>query len=78
MVAERLRSAVERRGFEFSGTRIPVTISVGITAIPDPAITDAAAFLAGADKAMYEAKSGGRNRVCVRTAEELTPTPQRR
>jgi two-component system cell cycle response regulator len=78
VVAERLRGAVERRSFEFNGARIPVTISVGITAIPDPSITDDAAFLAGADKAMYEAKSGGRNRICVRTTDDLTPTPRRR
>ena len=78
IVAERLRSAVERRVFEFDGKRIPVTISVGITAIPDSTINDHGAFLADADKAMYEAKSSGRNRVCVRTREEETPTPQHR
>jgi hypothetical protein len=27
---------------------------------------------------MYEAKRSGRNRVCVRTRDEMTPTPQRR
>jgi len=76
VVAERLRAAIERRAFDFNGTRIPVTISVGVTAIPDSTITDAAAFLADADKAMYEAKRSGRNRVCVRTREDTTPTPQ--
>jgi len=78
VVAERLRSAIERRAFEFGGTRIPVTVSVGVTAIPDSTIKDAAAFLADADKAMYEAKRSGRNRVCVRTRDEMTPTPQQR
>jgi diguanylate cyclase (GGDEF)-like protein len=78
VVAERLRGAVERRRFDYNGTRLPVTISVGISAIPDPSVQDHAAFLAGADKAMYEAKSSGRNRVCVRTHDEITPTPQRR
>jgi diguanylate cyclase (GGDEF)-like protein len=78
VVAERLRSAMERRAFEFGGTRIPVTVSVGVTAIPDSTIKDAAAFLADADKAMYEAKRSGRNRVCVRTRDEMTPTPQQR
>src|SRR4051812_24088062 len=71
VVAERLRSAIERRAFEFGGTRIPVTVSVGVTAIPDSTIKDAAAFLADADKAMYEAKRSGRNRVCVRTRDEM-------
>src|SRR3954453_685301 len=62
IVAERLRSSVERRRFEFDKSRIPVTISVGVAAVPDPAIKDDAAFLAGADRAMYEAKASGRNR----------------
>jgi two-component system cell cycle response regulator len=78
IVAERLRASVERRRFEFSGTRVPVTISVGVIAIPDPSVIDDAAFLAGADKAMYEAKRSGRNRVCVRAQDdEITPTPLR-
>ena len=71
-----MRAAIERRSFDFNGTRVPVAISVGVTAIPDSTISDAAAFLADADKAMYEAKRSGRNRVCVRTREEMTPTPQ--
>jgi two-component system cell cycle response regulator len=78
IVAERLRSAVEKRAFDFNSIRIPVTISVGITAIPDSTILDDAAFLADADKAMYEAKTSGRNKVCVRTRDEMTPTPQQR
>jgi two-component system cell cycle response regulator len=79
VVAERLRAAVERRRFEFNAVHIPVTISVGVAAIPDPAITDDAAFLARADRAMYEAKRLGRNRVCVNTsADDLTPEPETR
>jgi diguanylate cyclase (GGDEF)-like protein len=75
IVAERLRSAVERRAFEASGTRVPVTISVGIAAVPNPAIKDYGEFLAAADQAMYQAKRSGRNRVCSRSDEAPTPTP---
>jgi diguanylate cyclase (GGDEF)-like protein len=79
IVAERLRAAVERRRFEVSQVRIPITISVGVAAVPDPAVKDDAAFLAGADRAMYEAKTSGRNRVAVCTpAEPDTPPIERR
>jgi diguanylate cyclase (GGDEF)-like protein len=79
IVAERLRAAVERRRFEVSQVRIPITISVGVAAVPDPAVKDDAAFLAGADRAMYEAKTSGRNRVAICTpAEPDTPPIERR
>jgi diguanylate cyclase (GGDEF)-like protein len=74
IVAERLRHAVEERTFTFGGKNIPVTISLGIASVPDPGIGDHAAFLAAADKALYEAKRTGRNRVCVHGTEK-TPKP---
>ncbi|HVR61795.1 MAG TPA: GGDEF domain-containing protein [Polyangia bacterium] len=74
VVAERLRTTIQERTFTFNGRNIPVTISAGVSAIPDPAIRDDAAFLAAADKAMYEAKRAGRNRVSVRR-DENTPGP---
>jgi two-component system cell cycle response regulator len=74
IVAERLRRAVEERTFTFGGKNIPVTISLGIASIPDPGINDHSAFLAAADKALYEAKRTGRNRICVHGTEK-TPKP---
>jgi two-component system cell cycle response regulator len=74
VVAERLRTTVQDRTFTFAGKNIPVTISLGVSAIPDAGIRDDAAFLAAADKAMYEAKRSGRNRVSVRR-DENTPGP---
>jgi len=74
IVAERLRRAVEARAFTFGGKTIPVTISLGIAAIPDSGINDHSAFLAAADKALYEAKRTGRNRVCLH-GQEKTPKP---
>jgi two-component system, cell cycle response regulator len=73
IVAERLRTTVESRTFTFGGKNIPVTISLGVAAIPDATIKDDAAFLAAADKAMYEAKVSGRNRVSVRRDETSGP-----
>jgi diguanylate cyclase (GGDEF)-like protein len=77
IVAERLRSTVEQRKFTFEGQDIPVTISLGVAAIPECSVNDHAAFLAAADKALYEAKRTGRNRVCVHGSEP-TPHPVRR
>jgi len=76
-VAERLRRTVEAHTFSFGAKTIPVTISLGIAAIPDTAITDHAQFLAASDKALYEAKRTGRNRVCIH-GTETTPKPERR
>jgi diguanylate cyclase (GGDEF)-like protein len=74
IVAERLRHAVEERTFTFGGKNIPVTISLGIASVPDTGINDHSSFLAAADKALYEAKRTGRNRVCVHGTEK-TPKP---
>ncbi len=63
VLAERLRSAVEKKKFEFDGKVIPVTVSVG--AAVDRKITDPQGLIAAADAAMYEAKRAGRNRVVM-------------
>jgi two-component system, cell cycle response regulator len=65
VVGERIRRAVEKHSFVFEGTAIPVTISVGIAGLPDPAVKDAADLVARADKALYQSKHGGRNRVTL-------------
>ena len=78
VVAERLRRAVSDRKFTFGGKDIPVTISLGIVAIPESGITDHNAFLAAADRALYEAKRSGRNRVCVHGTEQTPPEPRKK
>jgi diguanylate cyclase (GGDEF)-like protein len=65
IVGERLRHTVANRTFEHDGKVIPVTISVGVAAVPHTAVRDATAFIEAADQLLYEAKRSGRNRVCI-------------
>ncbi len=65
VVAERMRKAVEKHRFVHEGTVIPVTISVGVTGLPDPVVKDASDLVSRADKALYQSKHGGRNRVTL-------------
>lgn len=59
-LAETLRRLVERHGFPAVGS---LTISLGVA--EHAAGEDAAAWFRRADAALYEAKHGGRNRLCV-------------
>jgi two-component system cell cycle response regulator len=65
IVGDRMRKAVEGHRFTFEGTLIPVTISVGIAGLPDDTVKDATDLVARADKALYQSKHGGRNRVTI-------------
>lgn len=67
-IAERMRSAVQKSEFEVSGARPAVTISLGVTQFQKG--EDLEQFLSRVDKALYEAKSGGRNRVAVQKPKE--------
>lgn len=62
---ERLRTAVESEVFECDGKRIPVTISVGVAGLSSGAEVGPEALHDAADRALYRAKNGGRNRVCA-------------
>jgi len=61
--AERLRGLVEARVITLEGHRIPVTISVGASAVQDGTL-GIEELIKQADVALYEAKRSGRNRVC--------------
>ena len=64
-MSERLRASVEAQPFVFEGTTIPVTISVGVSYAPGLGIATTVDLVARADEALYAAKRGGRNRICV-------------
>src|SRR5215210_2182052 len=63
-LAERTRVALEQRTILApDGTRIHVTVSLGVAAFPEAA--DADGIVAAADGALYEAKRAGKNRVAT-------------
>lgn len=63
LFAESLRSEIENLHLEFNGQACPLSISIGVAAFP--AHTPASETLfEQADRALYRAKTRGRNRVC--------------
>jgi diguanylate cyclase (GGDEF)-like protein len=61
-IAERIRAAVESHAFVYEGKRLPVTSSLGVTELRAD-MESAQTLLKTADKALYAAKSNGRNKV---------------
>ncbi len=61
-VAERLRQRVEGCTFQFADRRIPVTVSLGVSAFGSEEM-DEQALIEQADRNLYRAKESGRNRV---------------
>ena len=65
VLGERLRTRVASERFEYRGTRLPITISVGVAAMPDANVRTVTELVNAADGALYEAKRAGRDRVRV-------------
>jgi diguanylate cyclase (GGDEF)-like protein len=65
-VSEKLRAAVAANEVEYQGERIPISFSGGIAV--HPAGGNVNDTLRDADRALYEAKSQGRNRVIAATS----------
>ena len=60
---ERIREKIMNLRIEFEGTVIPVTSSIGVSAVSSRSKSDIEAAVAFADQALYTAKNEGRNRV---------------
>jgi len=72
-VAERIRETVEQARFDGGRSGpLALTVCIGVASYPEHG-GDRESLLSSADKAMYRAKSMGRNRVC--TADELREAP---
>ncbi len=61
-LAERLRRAIEGEAMKFKGQVVKVTSSFGVSELTE---NMSVRLMECADKALYEAKQSGRNRVCV-------------
>ena len=62
--AELLRGKIQGHSFNYEGQRIPVTSSLGVSELRSDMET-ASDLIKSADKALYESKQNGRNRVTV-------------
>ena len=62
VVAEKLRAKIEGSPFNFKKERVPITMSFGVSEFH--ALESPDAVFDRADKALYQAKNEGRNRIC--------------
>ncbi len=62
-LAENLRARIAAHSFVFQNTNIPVTVSIGCSEAIE-ADSTAPDLFRRADELLYQAKKGGRNRVC--------------
>ena len=69
-LAEELRRAVEAIAIPYGDLHLEVTVSIGVCGSPPDSPLSGDALLEGADRAMYLAKSRGRNQVVMVCGEE--------
>jgi diguanylate cyclase (GGDEF)-like protein len=62
-VGEKLRSVIEQHSFNYDGTGVKVTASVGVSALQAKVALSWQQLLKHADEALYQAKRSGRNKV---------------
>jgi len=74
LAADRLRRTIEAMKIEAGGATIRTTVSIGV-ASRDPRMADTDALVNAADRALYRAKEGGRNRSCVIVNGQLRCLP---
>jgi len=64
-VAEKIRSSCEAKKYDDGNNSTTVTVSIGVASVKQHKLTDGKELMAFADKALYRAKTEGRNRVEV-------------
>ena len=63
-IAERVRLTIEGHNFTFEGVNIPITVSAGVaTRIPEDKLWEQ--IFERSDKALYESKNSGRNKITI-------------
>jgi len=76
VIAERIRRLVEETLFEVGKTQVHLTLSMGISNFPSHRVKSKEELVEMADQALYDAKRGGRNRVCIfagKSAQRTVP-----
>ncbi len=73
VLAEKLRQDIQHSVFEFNGSKLQITLTLGIATIrPGESLEGC---VARADRALYQGKHGGRNNVRVAGAADLSLLP---
>ena len=72
VLAERIRSAIERAQFIYGDKIIPMTVSIGIASFGMDPAESIDQLLGVADNRLYLAKNSGRNRICVNDEGKTT------
>lgn len=72
-IANRIRTFIEQAQLVPSIPELKVAISAGVASLPENIINTPQAFFDAADKALYQAKRLGRNRVCMFDAQLSSP-----
>jgi diguanylate cyclase (GGDEF)-like protein len=72
VVAERLRRDVSAHPLVIASQPVPATVSIGVAA-RSPAMSSIGQLMAAADKALYDAKRSGRNRVICSSPAAKAP-----
>ena len=63
IVAERIRSRIEKHPFRYDGKDFALTVSLGVTAPEEGEEVAPRQLIARADELLYQAKRAGRNRI---------------
>lgn len=72
-IADTIRRNVETMVCDFNGIKISMTISAGVASTTPATVADAFQLIDKADRALYQAKQKGRNRVCAWKLEDSGP-----
>jgi two-component system, cell cycle response regulator len=65
ILAERIRVAIEGADVMWEAKRLPITVSMGVAGVVETNVSSSTALVGLADKALYDSKRLGRNRVTL-------------
>jgi two-component system, cell cycle response regulator len=71
-IAQRIRNRLAKTSFTFDNRQLQVTASIGLATCPEASSIFTSNLVKRADRALYQAKRTGKNKVCVLPADLLT------